>query len=168
MIHPRLAFRIEAVIFTLAGLSYLLFPGFNSHLVFGDRLLRSAEPVAHCMMMALGGSCILLGCTFCTASETATQNMCLSVAAGHLLNAGLKIFSFISGWSGDVKRGAVSATMPALSALITHVILACLLWLSSTHPAAKKAPLHGSILTPETKSSIMGGREHATSTIKEH
>lgn len=57
----------------------------------------------------------------------------------------IKIFSFLSGWSGNVRKGAYMSTLPALSVLGTHAVLAVLLWMASAHPAAQKPGIHSKI-----------------------
>ena len=59
-----------------------------------------------------------------------------------------------------------------LAALSMHVLLAIVLWLASTHPAAKKAPLHGSLLSPSMSEKMSAAsssiKEHAAAAVKEH
>jgi len=64
-----------------------------------------------------------------------------SVAIGHMCNTALKIFSFLSGWAGNVKTGAYESTWPALGSLLTHATMATLVWMSTMHSTVKSTPI---------------------------
>ena len=87
-----------------SGLSYILFPTSNANYIFGNRLLKSAAPIATTLIQGLGGLCIILASTFCTASQLVTVDLCKSVSLGFFINVALKAFSLITGWSGNVNK----------------------------------------------------------------
>jgi hypothetical protein len=47
------------------------------------------------------------------------------VAFGHLVNVGLKLFSLMTGWSGNVRKGAYEQVRLAVTATESSVVLPC-------------------------------------------
>ena len=67
-----------------------------SYMLFGNNLLRSAQPFSHCLVQALGGTSILIGCALWGARHIAHVKLCQSIASGILIDTIIKMWHVIA------------------------------------------------------------------------
>ena len=75
-------------------------------------------------MQCLGGACILLAATLCTASQSATENLCKAVSFGHFVSTAIKMYALITGWAGDTRKGAFAKGSTTTIEMGFHLTLA--------------------------------------------
>lgn len=148
MLSPKFLLSVGSMMFGVLGVSYILFPTMNAHLVFGDKLLHSAEPYSHILMQALGGVCMILASTMYAAREAVHQNMCYSIGSGFLLGMCIKLFQMVTGVSGGLTRKglAFEQSLPAVAWMTMNGIMGILFMISSAHADARQKPKFGSPL----------------------